>query len=129
MTFTLTTAVTLATIFLYSLTIFLTGWARGKYKIQAPAIAGHPIFERCYRVQMNTIEALIVFLPSLWVVAFYISDRVAAAAGLIWLIGRIIYTIGYIKAPNKRAIGAALSMLTQFALLLTAIISFGLSLI
>jgi glutathione S-transferase len=78
---------------------------------------------------MNTIEALIVFLPSLWVVAFYISDRVAAAAGLIWLIGRIIYTIGYIKAPNKRAIGAALSMLTQFALLLTAIISFGLSLI
>jgi glutathione S-transferase len=125
----LTLAITLASLFLYSMTIFLTGWARGKYKIQAPAISGHPAFERAYRVQMNTIEALIVFLPSLWIFALYTSDKIAAVFGVVWLIGRVLYTIGYIQEANKRALGAAVSMLTQFVLLLAAIGSFIYSLI
>jgi uncharacterized membrane protein YecN with MAPEG domain len=124
MSFVLTTAVTLSALLFYTVVFAMTGWARGKYKIEAPATSGHPVFERTYRVQMNTLEGLILFLPSLWIFAYYTTDLAAGVLGAIWVIGRILYARGYIQDPKKRAIGAGMSILTQNILLLGAIISF-----
>ena len=67
-----------------------------------PAISGNPDFERVFRVQMNTLEWMPIFLPSLWLFAIYISDPVAAALGVVWIVGRILYMIGYSQAAEKR---------------------------
>ena len=81
------------------------GMARGRYKIPAPAVSGNPDFERYYRVQMNTLEQMMVFLPSLWTFATFVSANWAAGLGLVFVIGRLVYFIGYTKAANKRGIG------------------------
>jgi hypothetical protein len=36
------------------------GILRGRHNIRAPAASGHPLFERAYRVQLNTLEQLAV---------------------------------------------------------------------
>ena len=79
--------------------------ARGAFGIKAPATTGNPDFERVFRVQMNTLEWMPIFLPSLWLFAIYISDPVAAVLGLIWIAGRILYMIGYSKAARNRGLG------------------------
>jgi glutathione S-transferase len=75
------------------------------YGVKLPATAGHPDFERVFRVQMNTLEWLPIFLPSLWLFAIYISDPIAAALGVVWIAGRIVYLTGYSKAVEKRSMG------------------------
>jgi glutathione S-transferase len=75
------------------------------YSIKLPAISGDPDFERVFRVQMNTLEWMPIFLPSLWLFAIYISDAIAAALGLVWIVGRILYMIGYMQAVEKRGPG------------------------
>jgi uncharacterized membrane protein YecN with MAPEG domain len=75
------------------------------YGVKLPATAGHPDFERVFRVQMNTLEWMPIFLPSLWLFAIYISDIGAAALGLVWIAGRILYLIGYSEAAAKRSRG------------------------
>jgi glutathione S-transferase len=85
------------------------GMAREKYGVAAPATTGHEIFERCYRVQMNTLELLIMFVPAIWMFGFYISANVAAALGAIYLVGRCIYYFAYVKNPKKRSLGFGLS--------------------
>jgi glutathione S-transferase len=70
-----------------------------------PAISGNADFERVFRVQMNTLEWMPIFLPSLWLFAIYISDALAAALGLVWIAGRILYLIGYAEAAAKRGRG------------------------
>ena len=75
------------------------GSARGKYGIQAPATTGHEIFERRYRVHYNTLEQLIIFLPGLWLFGFYIGYTWAAGIGVIYLIGRVLYAMSYVKQP------------------------------
>src|SRR6478752_10789098 len=88
---------------------FVTGTrvarARAAFGIKAPAITGHPDFERVFRVQMNTLEWMPIFLPSLWLFAIYISDPIAAALGVVWIAGRIVYLTGYSKAVEKRSMG------------------------
>ena len=79
--------------------------ARGKFGVKLPAISGNPDFERVFRAQMNTLEWLPIFLPSLWLFAIYIGDGIAAALGLIWAAGRILYVLGYAKAVEKRSTG------------------------
>jgi glutathione S-transferase len=81
------------------------GKARATFDIKAPAISGNPDFERVFRVQMNTLEWLPIFLPSLWLFAIYVSDPIAAALGLVWIAGRIVYLTGYSQAANKRGLG------------------------
>ncbi len=73
--------------------------------MKLPAITGNPDFERVFRVQMNTLEWLPIFLPSLWLFAIYISDAIAAAIGAVWVIGRIVYMIGYTKSVPGRGPG------------------------
>jgi uncharacterized membrane protein YecN with MAPEG domain len=90
---------------------FKVAKARGRYGIVAPAIAGNEIFERYFRVQQNTLEQLIVFLPALYVFSHYHNPLVAAALGVVYLIGREIYAFTYVKDPKKRELGFLLTVL------------------
>ena len=107
----LTSLVTL----LICLLMFTTGAnvarARGLYGIKAPAVTGHDMFERAYRIQMNTLENTVLMLPALWLCAGFIGDRGAAAMGVVWLVARIWYAIAYQKDPLKRGSGFGLAML------------------
>jgi glutathione S-transferase len=94
------------------------GSARGRLGVAAPATTGHPEFERMFRVQANTLEGLIVFLPSLWLFALYIDDRFAAALGVVWLVGRVLYTLGYSREASARGLGFGIQAIAMLALLL-----------
>jgi glutathione S-transferase len=104
------------------------GRARGRFGVAAPATTGHPDFERYYRIQMNTLEQLIVFVPSLWIFASYVSETWAAVLGLVFVIGRLLYFFGYAKAANKRHIGFGLSALPLMVLMIGALVGAGLAL-
>lgn len=85
--------------------------ARAVYGVKLPAVTGNADFERIYRIQMNTLEWAPIFLPSLWLCAIYIGDAAAAAIGVIWVIGRIVYFLGYREAVPKRTPGFAIQAL------------------
>src|SRR5262245_40010489 len=89
----------------------LVGRARSRCGVQAPATSGHPEFERYYRVQMNTVEQLVLFLPALWVFAHFVSPPWAAVAGVVYIVGRVIYAVSYVRDPNSRTLGFALTIL------------------
>ena len=101
---------------------FLVGSARAKYKVAAPAITGHPDFERCFRVQQNTLEQLVIFLPACWFFASTVSAKWAVILGLIFVVGRVVYAFGYIKQAEKRGPGFGLSFLPNAVLLIGALI-------
>jgi glutathione S-transferase len=103
-----TALVTCLAILLYFLISFRVGKARGTFGIKAPATSGNPDFERVFRVHMNTLEWMPIFLPSLWLFAIYISDPIAAAIGVVWIAGRILYMTGYSQAAAKRGPGFAI---------------------
>jgi glutathione S-transferase len=103
--FHLTALVTCLAILFYFFTGIQVSKARAAFGIKAPAMSGNPDFERVFRVQMNTLEWMPIFLPSLWLFAFYISDPVAAVLGLVWIAGRVLYLTGYSQAANKRGPG------------------------
>ena len=96
------------------------GRARGLYKIAAPATTGHPDFERVFRAQMNTLEALAMFLPALWIAARYADPRLVGGIGILWVIARIWYAIAYASAAKNRGPGFGISILTTTALWLIA---------
>lgn len=100
----------------------LVGRARGVYGVKAPAVAGHEMFERIYRVQMNTLEQLIAFLPALFLAGKYWPQGIVAVAGLVYLAGRFIYWRSYVAAPISRGLGFILSALPTLGLLLAALI-------
>jgi glutathione S-transferase len=108
--FPLTALITLLICILMLVTGINVGRARGRYGIKAPAVTGHEMFERAYRVQMNTLENAALLLPALWVNAGFVSDRGAAALGALWLISRIWYAIAYQSDPAKRGPAYGLSM-------------------
>jgi uncharacterized MAPEG superfamily protein len=114
--------VTLLTVLLLFGTMWLVGRAREKYAIKAPATSGHPMFERAYRVQMNTLEQTVMFLPTLWLAAHYGFTGWAGIAGLVWLLGRAWYATAYMADPAKRGPGFALASLGWIALLVMAAI-------
>jgi glutathione S-transferase len=97
--------VTLGALLLLFWTGILVAQARQKYGVKAPATTGNPDFERVFRVQMNTLEWMPLFLGSLWIFAMYWDPRIAAALGLVWLIGRVMYAQGYAKAAEQRSMG------------------------
>lgn len=88
----------------------MVGFARGKYDITAPATSGNDMFDRHFRVHMNSLEQHIVFFPMLAACAFTGTPIIAAALGAVYLLGRILYAIGYVKDPKKRGKG----MMTGF---------------
>ncbi|MBD8871952.1 MAPEG family protein [Rhodanobacter sp. DHB23] len=106
-------------------TLFAVGHARGKYGIKAPATSGHPDFERAYRVQMNTLEAVLLFLPTLWVAVQYGYGGWAGVAGLVWVVGRAWYALAYLQDASRRGGGFMLGMLGWAATLVMALIGVG----
>jgi glutathione S-transferase len=98
--------ITIAALIEYFVFVLLTGQARGRYNVEAPATTGNPTFERYYRVQQNTLEQLVIFIPALWLFNEYVGTRTAFLLGLVFLIGRGLYANGYIKEPSQRQIGA-----------------------
>lgn len=104
----------------YLWTFFLCGRARSTHGIKAPATTGAPEFERAFRVQQNTLEQLVLFLPSLWLFSTSVSQIWGPAIGLIWVLGRVIYGLSYIRNPDSRSFGFALTLLPSIVLLVGA---------
>ena len=96
---------------------FQVGSARGKYGVKAPAITGNEIFERFFRVQQNTLEQLIGLIPGMYMFGRYFNPLWAAALGVVYLVGRQIYSATYVRDPAKRSLGFGLSFLPVVVLL------------
>ena len=103
----------------------LVGAARGKYGIKAPAMTGNEHFERAVRVQMNTLEQLVCFLPALLISASYWPQTYVAGAGLVYLVGRTLYRQAYVADPAKRGLGFALTVLPTMVLVLAGLVGAG----
>jgi glutathione S-transferase len=97
--------VTVLALLVYTAVFMATARARARHGIQAPAVTGAPEFERAFRIQQNTLEQLIWFLPSLWLFAFYVSPTWGGILGLVWVGGRIHYALSYYRDPEARGPG------------------------
>lgn len=102
--------------------LFAVGRARETYKVAAPATTGNEIFERYFRVQMNTLELLVIFVPAVLLFGQYVGAWLAAALGIVYLIGRFVYFSSYVKDPRSRSLGYGLSIGPVMILLVGAII-------
>ena len=91
--------------------------ARATYRVMAPATAGHEVFERYFRVQMNTLEQLVIFVPSILMFGVYVNAWLAAALGLTFIVGRAVYFVGYVRAAEGRHSGFVLSAVPNLVLL------------
>lgn len=107
----------------YVVILILTGRARGQYGVKAPATTGHPIFERWYRVQQNTVEQLLLFLPAMFLFASYVSPTWAGWIGLVFVVGRALYARSYVADPESRSLGFALSIVPTLMLLAGALLA------
>jgi glutathione S-transferase len=112
----------------YNYFAFQVGSGRQKYDVPAPAISGNPTWERLWRVQMNTLEQLIVFLPAIWFFGMYVSAPIGACLGVVFIVARFIYSNAYVGDPQKRTIGFVLTFTSNIILLLGALIGAAISL-
>lgn len=110
--------ITLLALFEYFIFMMAVGRARYQYGVKAPATSGNEDFERVYRVQMNTLEMLALFIPALWSFAVFVDEAWAVLLGAIFILGRALYFKGYVAAANKRSLGFTLSMMPTLALLI-----------
>ncbi|NET44906.1 MAPEG family protein [Okeania sp. SIO2B3] len=114
--------ITVVSLFMYFVVTINVGRARSKYNIIPPQMTGDPNFERVLRVQQNTVEQIILFLPSLWLFSLSISPLWGAGIGTVWVVGRILFAWGYYQAAEKRALGFGISSLAIIALLIGALV-------
>lgn len=114
--------VTLAALIMYQGTAMAVGQARAKHKVKPPASSGPEGFERALRVQQNTLEQLVFFLPSFWLAALLASETWASLLGFLWVGGRVAYGVGYRIDPSKRGPGFGISFLSSVALVVMAIV-------
>lgn len=121
--FTWTALVTLGVLVLQIVILMRVGGARYKYKVEAPATTGDPMFERHFRVQMNTLEWLPIFLPALWLAAASWSDTIAAGIGAAWILGRVIYMVTYVANPKSRSVGFLVQGIATLVLIGGALVS------
>jgi glutathione S-transferase len=112
----LTGMVTLASLLLYFVVTMNVGRARIRFNVIAPKTDGPEEFQRYFRVQMNTLEQIVLFLPLLWLAAITIHDGLAAAIGLFWILGRFVYARNYYLDPAKRGPGFMVAMAATAAL-------------
>jgi glutathione S-transferase len=114
--------VTVACLMFYIVTLGAVGRARAKHGVPAPLMTGPAPFERAMRIQSNTVEGLVVFLPSLWMFAYMVDAKIASGLGVVWIIGRVVYMASYMKAPEKRTAGFGIQALATVVLLIGALI-------
>jgi glutathione S-transferase len=112
--------VTLAALTLTFGTVWWVGRARVRYRVRAPATTGHEMFERAFRVQMNTLENVVIFIPALWLAALWASEVIATLLGAVWLAGRVWYAFAYLREPNSRGGGFVLAYAAWGGLMLLA---------
>ena len=125
-----TAVVTVLALLFYFWAGFSVGRMRGKHKIDAPAMTGHPEFECAVRVHMNTLEWMVVFLPLLWMATLYFSPSMSMVwlvwlppvFGIIWILGRFLYMTGYMAAPEKRSLGFSIAGIAVLGLLIMTLI-------
>ena len=98
------------------------GRARQQYKVPPPQVTGSPEFERALRVQQNTVEQMVFFLPLLWLFSIFLNPAWGAAFGALWVVGRVVYALGYYQAAENRLAGFAISQLAGLALLVGAVV-------
>ena len=106
----------------YMWIVWQTGQARGQYGVAAPATVGHPVFERWFRVQINTVEQLVIFLPALWMFASFVSPWLAALLGLGFGVGRYLFARGYVEDPAKRGPGFVVTLASNALLVVGALV-------
>lgn len=109
--------ITVLALILYLALTINVGRARAKYQVPVPQMTGNPDFERVLRVQQNTVEQLLLFLPGLWLFSEFVSPIWGAGLGILWIVGRIIYAWGYYQAAEKRILGFAMNSLVALILL------------
>ncbi|MBD2356016.1 MAPEG family protein [Tolypothrix sp. FACHB-123] len=124
-----TSLITALTLLLYLVITINVGRARDKYKVPPPQMTGDPNFERVLRVQQNTLEQVVLFLPGLWLFSVYVNPLWAAGIGAVWLVGRIVYAWGYYQAAEKRMVGFGISSLSGMVLLVGSLVGIILSLV
>ena len=113
---------TVSSLILFFVVTINVGRARVKSGIKPPQMSGDPEFERVVRVQQNTLEQLVMFLPALWIFAIVVSPKYAAGLGAVWIVGRILYAQGYYQAAEKRGPGFGVSTLATIVLLLGSLV-------
>src|ERR1700761_5836141 len=112
-----TALVSLLALLLYFWMSLQVAGARRKSGIDAPATTGDPTLERAVRVHYNTLEWLPLFLVSLWLFAIYWNELVAAGVGVVWIVGRVVYSTGYMADPGKRSTGFLIQLAAVAVLL------------
>jgi glutathione S-transferase len=117
----LTGLITVLALLLYFVLTINVGRARAKYKVPVPQMVGDPDFERALRVQQNTLEQIIFFLPLFWIFSYFVNPLWGAGLGAIWIVGRIIYAWGYYQATEKRGPGFAIASLSSMVLLVVSL--------
>ena len=117
-----TALVTILSITVYFGADLRVGMARGKFNIKAPATTGDPTFERIFRAHQNMLEWMVIYLPALWLFAFYVGDKWAALVGLVWIVGRILYLVQYAQAAESRGRGFGIQAMACLVLLVGALI-------
>jgi glutathione S-transferase len=117
----------LAIVTVFALTQYIwfglkVGRARAQYGVAAPATSGNEIFERHFRVHMNTLEQLVLFLPTLWIFGTYVSPIWAAGLGVVYITGRFIYASAYLRDPKSRSLGFALTSIPTLAMMVGTLV-------
>ena len=100
----------------------LVGRGRETYGIKAPATTGHPDWERLNRAHQNSIEQLIVFIPLFIAYCYNTGQPTGIAAGVVFLVARILYARGYVRQAERRGVGAFLTVAVQGWLAIGAVI-------
>ncbi len=120
--FHLVALVAILSLILYLYMSVRVGQARAKHGIKAPATTGHEEFERAFRVHQNTLEWLVIYLPSLFLFSTFVHEYIAAALGVVWIVGRYVYMEGYIDAAEKRSAGFGIQALATLILMLGSLV-------
>jgi uncharacterized membrane protein YecN with MAPEG domain len=95
---------------------------RARYRVLAPATAGHPAYERAFRIQQNTLEQMVVFVPAVWLFSMLVNPLVGAVLGAIWILGRVVYAVSYARAPERRGPGFIIAFVVLVVLVAGALV-------